>query len=536
MGSTALSRQRDGDTQLSRSGTNLSWPELLIAAGALSLLLFLAAGALTYNASDGAFLNLKAFYSPVTAGAAAAAVAHPAMRLLRLIPATLADAGTSATAAARSSGDPAGGGALTFAVAAGVRDEFSARLAGAPALVLPVDCPDAAEAYPALRDSPATCRVIAGVCAALAAADFEFLAVAEPADAWLVDAGAFAGNASPPLPRGGLYRGPMHRHSGVPSALQAVWPRVYWPLMAAPYFVLSRDVAAALCAMHESGLPLKLFGPPSYWASVALRTMEGLTYVDSGSGKEVETWPAAHVPTVWCAPRASCARSRVDIVLVIPNPWQWADRRRAQFEAFLATQRRVKGAFTAKLIFVMGSDGLPGADAPDDAAARAHPDVIFVTAPACPDLDTYERSRWDGQTFPPTNSSTTCKVLEGIAVASERFDFSFLARVGDDAYFRWDYFLRERAAALPRTGLYMGSINSNQRISRARTREGRAHFFSLTPRGRAGSCRKTWRGTWGRATGACRACGRWGQRMPPSHSTCGRSTCRPCTRQIFTEP
>jgi hypothetical protein len=375
--------------------------------------------------------------------------------LLRLVVASPADADACAAIAARAAAEPTagGGGALAFAVAADARDAFEARLAGA--LVLPaVGCPSSAVS--AVGDAVATCHVLAGVCGALAAAEFEFMAVVEPADAWRVDAGAVASAA-----RSGLYWGPMASGNGVPQSYQAVWPRVLWPTMAAPFFVLGRDVAAALCAMRESGLPLKLFGPPPYWVGVALRTLEGLVYVDSVSGREVEAWPAARVP----APAAT-QRVRVDIVLVIPNPWPWAARRRAQFEAFLATQRRVRGAFTAKLIFVMGSEtnGPSPEEAPEEASARAHPDVHFVSAPACPDVDESVPSRWDGQMFPPINSSATCKVLEGIAVASERFDFAYLARVDSDAYFRWDYFLRERARALPKTGLYLGSINRIQAV------------------------------------------------------------------------
>ena len=421
---------------------------LQVAACALTL----AVLALLAPLAGAGLRRIPAIHS-VAAGAFPSA-ARPS--LLRLIVASPADADACAAIVARAAAEPSagGGGALAFAVAADARDAFAARLAGA--LVLPAaGCPSSAVG--AVGDAAATCRVLAGVCGALAAANFEFVAVVEPADAWRVDAGAVAASAA----RSGLYWGPMASSHGVPQSYQVVWPRVLWPTMAAPFFVLGRDVAAALCAMRESGLPLKLFGPPPYWVGVALRTLEGLVYVDSVSGREVEAWPAARVP----APAAT-QRVRVDIVLVIPNPWPWAARRRAQFEAFLATQRRVRGAFTAKLIFVMGSEtnGPPPEEAPEEASARAHPDVHFVSAPACPDVDEFVPSRWDGQMFPPINSSTTCKVLEGIAVASERFDFAYLARVGDDAYFRWDYFLRERAGALPKAGLYLGSINRIQAV------------------------------------------------------------------------
>jgi hypothetical protein len=437
------------------------WPERAkwaLLTGALTLLfLYLAA----FHPLQFGGAHLQSAPPAVTSAAAI-----PAARLLLyLVPATLADAGACAEAVRAAAAAAPGAGAPVFAVSAGVRDAFVARLAGAPALVLPVDCPDAE------GDAAATCRALAGACAALAGAGAaQFFLVAErAADAWRVGAGAFAANASLPLPTEGLYWGPMRGTNGVPQSLKPAWPRMFWPLMASPYFALSRDVAAALCAMRESDLPLRSMGPPSYWAGVALRTLEGLTYVDSASGREVEAWPAvrAALSPAGAGTAAAPPREKVDIVLVVPNPWPWAERRRAQFNAFLATARRARGAFTAKLIFVMGSEsiyGLPVEESPDDAPARAHADVLFLTAPACPDVDGFVPSRWDGQQFPPTNSSTTCKVLEGIAVAVERFEFSYLARVGDDAYFRWDYFLRERAAALPTRGLYLGSVNYKQHV------------------------------------------------------------------------
>ena len=154
----------------------------------------------------------------------------------------------------------------------------------------------------------------------------------------------------------------------------------------------------------------------------------------------------------------------VDVVVIVPSPWKWPLRRLRAYEAFLATARRAAPRFTAKLIFVMGDDYVPVELSADDARMTAHPDVLFVTARGCPDLDTLWPGAWDGGMFPPVNSSTTCKVLEGASAAIEHFRFSYFARSGDDAYLRWDYFLAERAPNLPDTRLYLGAANAHQHV------------------------------------------------------------------------
>jgi hypothetical protein len=154
----------------------------------------------------------------------------------------------------------------------------------------------------------------------------------------------------------------------------------------------------------------------------------------------------------------------VDIVVLVPSPWKWDARRLYVFDAFLGTAARAAPRFTAKLIFVMGDDAVPATLSPTDARIAAHPSVLFVTAPACPDLDTHWPGASDGAMFPPANSSTTCKVLEGAAVAVEKFRFKYFARAGDDAYLRWDYFLAERAGAYPSEHLYLGLESGRQGV------------------------------------------------------------------------
>lgn len=173
--------------------------------------------------------------------------------------------------------------------------------------------------------------------------------------------------------------------------------------------------------------------------------------------------PAAPLtPAAFAATSLPPSLPFVDLVIVVTNPWAWSSRRRNVFTAFKATQARTR--FTAKLIFVMGADRRPAALSPSDAELFAHPDVAFVSAAACADLDGIWPTATDGGAFPPVNSSTTCKVLEGVAAAVERYRFRYLARVGDDSYLRWDRLLAAVLPPLPEAGLLMGRFNSNQGV------------------------------------------------------------------------
>ena len=118
------------------------------------------------------------------------------------------------------------------------------------------------------------------------------------------------------------------------------------------------------------------------------------------------------------------------IIVVVPTPRAWADRRALLRAQFHRSQRLLPPGTSATLLFVLG--GAP------PLGAQGHPDEHY--APQCLDIDT--NGGWDYST---EHSSTTCKVLAGVAAAAERWSFLYLARVGDDAYFRVDAFLRRVA-------------------------------------------------------------------------------------------
>jgi hypothetical protein len=200
--------------------------------------------------------------------------------------------------------------------------------------------------------------------------------------------------------------------------------------------------------------------PPSLSAAL-------LFFILCVSVRQLSVFPRHPVPPPSAAPALDSSATTpapppIDIVLVVTNPWKWSGRRFNVFRAFKATQARTR--FTAKMIYVMGADRAPADLAASDAQIAADPDVTIFNSPHCADLDGIWPSAIDGGAFPPANSSTTCKVLEGVAEALARFRFRYLARIGDDSYLRWDYLLERVLPPLPEAGLLLARFNANQGV------------------------------------------------------------------------
>ena len=198
--------------------------------------------------------------------------------LLRLIPITSSDVSACGDYVKSTYQSHGGRVALAFVGASEAALQISPLLAGTDAYALPVDCADIPEnlVETVTRNSSDTCRVLAGMCVALKTLRFSYVAVHRLSDTFNQSHFLF----DTVLPLTGLYWGRMHQHSGVPASLYRIWPRVEWPTLATPYFVISRDVAEGLCTMHSSGLPLRLFEPREYFVAIALKSLEGVVYVD----------------------------------------------------------------------------------------------------------------------------------------------------------------------------------------------------------------------------------------------------------------
>ena len=144
----------------------------------------------------------------------------------------------------------------------------------------------------------------------------------------------------------------------------------------------------------------------------------------------------------------------------VPNAAADASRRhplRAQWAKSLALMEqkaRGRGAPRSprtELRFVIGTEGMDaGALKAIRAESHTHRDVLLIDAP---DKDAGE---------PRARSSTTLKVLHSMRYAVNHYTFDYFARVGDDAYFRVDYFAElAREHIFPAQEAYIGYKFSN---------------------------------------------------------------------------
>jgi len=135
-------------------------------------------------------------------------------------------------------------------------------------------------------------------------------------------------------------------------------------------------------------------------------------------------------------------RPFVDIVLLVPSAVEWTERRRHLRAQFARTAALLPAGASAALLFVVGTRAYAGVGAPPvlpAGEAEAHGDLLQV--------DCTDRDGKDGKDYPPSDSATSCKVLAGAVAAVDRYNFHFLARVGDDAFFRFDVMLSRVGAA-----------------------------------------------------------------------------------------
>lgn len=221
----------------------------------------------------------------------AAPTARESVELLQIVPSTAADFSLAGSRARAFSG--AGRSALAFVVASAAAHAY-APLASASVAVsaLAVDCADAeAPSVGAWHSGPrvqsaASCRVFAGLCAALRSYDAKFVAVLRP-DA-VLDADAFL-RAARGAADGSIW-GPLRLRRATDDDGKRWYPnKPYWPPHTdSAAIVFTADVASALCALHESPLPLKMHGPPEVFLGVVLSTLEGLTWNDVGLSRTAD--------------------------------------------------------------------------------------------------------------------------------------------------------------------------------------------------------------------------------------------------------
>ena len=100
------------------------------------------------------------------------------------------------------------------------------------------------------------------------------------------------------------------------------------------------------------------------------------------------------------------------------------------------------------LRFVIGTEGMEAAQIESmQLEAATHGDILLIDAPDN-----------DNGGEPKERSSTTLKVMHSMRYAANNYIFEYFARVGDDAYFRVDFFAELVLAqkTYPRENAYIG--------------------------------------------------------------------------------
>ena len=140
-------------------------------------------------------------------------------------------------------------------------------------------------------------------------------------------------------------------------------------------------------------------------------------------------------------------RAEYDLIVMVPSVVEWKDRREYLRRQFQRSQTLTSAKVL--LLFILSDEEKLNAIS----EAHEHLDLVFVP---CKDSDQ--------RAMPEENSSTTCKVLRGIQHITNHFTFAFLARVGDDAYFRYDHFWNSIRPSLPEGPIYMGRFNQDENV------------------------------------------------------------------------
>lgn len=157
------------------------------------------------------------------------------------------------------------------------------------------------------------------------------------------------------------------------------------------------------------------------------------------------------------------AKAHIMLFASVPNVAADTARRlplRAQWAKNVAMMQRklaARGAPAARveLRFVIGTEAMPADQLAAVAAeAAAQRDMLLIDAP---DKD-------EGQ--PRVRSATTLKVMHSMRYAVNNYVFDWFARIGDDAYFRVDYFAELALEhTYPKEWAYVGYKFANHIVS-----------------------------------------------------------------------
>jgi Galactosyltransferase len=161
------------------------------------------------------------------------------------------------------------------------------------------------------------------------------------------------------------------------------------------------------------------------------------------------------------SPRHFPAKAFFDLIIFVPTGAAWRHRREPLRLQYERTRALLPPHVQTKLFFVVGERA---------EGVESSPDILRVP---CLDLDGE-----DGLDQPTSSSATSCKVLKSMRYIHKTFDYHFLARVGDDAYFRFDLFFSRIAAKHVDTPLaFAFFMTGNKIVSDAQRLAYRTYYY-----------------------------------------------------------
>ena len=146
---------------------------------------------------------------------------------------------------------------------------------------------------------------------------------------------------------------------------------------------------------------------------------------------------------------ATSSRERTDVVLMVPIPAAWGERRDRFASAFMAQNLNRRHAI---LLFVFGSRlGLQ--------LEMENPDIHSVQRIQGIDyFHAYCRDHGENFNTVENTASMACKVYEGFKHAASTYTAKYIWRVDSDSYLNIKLFINTMAPSLPDSRLFMGRL------------------------------------------------------------------------------
>lgn len=139
---------------------------------------------------------------------------------------------------------------------------------------------------------------------------------------------------------------------------------------------------------------------------------------------------------------------RAEVVIFIPSPVPWEDRRRRVYDQY---NREGWNSEQVVLIFIFGTKtGIGLIESVDVSGVVEYPGVKNIFT-GCRDMG-------DEPNNPDDTSGTTCKVYEALKFIARNYASKFVWRGADDSYINLRYFFRVVMPTLPNKRLYYGRL------------------------------------------------------------------------------